>query len=60
MYRETDFAAIARSYDCLGLTVERPQDFRAAFEQALASGLPAVIDVKTEFAYQATMPWVPA
>jgi acetolactate synthase-1/2/3 large subunit len=60
VYRETDFAAIARSYDCLGLTVERPQDFRAAFEQALASGLPAVIDVKTEFAYQATMPWVPA
>ena len=60
VYRETDFARIAQSFDCLGLTVERPQDFAGAFDRAMASELPAVIDVKTEFAYQAQLPWVPA
>ncbi len=59
-YRETDFARIAQSFDCFGVTVEKPQDFRSAFEHAMASDLPAVIDVKTEFAGQATMPWVPS
>ena len=58
-YRETDFAAIARTMDCAGYTVEKPQDFKKAFESALASALPAVIDVKTEFAGQAPMAWVP-
>ncbi len=58
-YRETDFSAVARSFDCFGATVEKPGDFAGAFAAARASGLPAVIDVKTEFAYQATMPWLP-
>lgn len=60
VYRETDFARVAQSFDCLGITVERPQDFAGAFDRAMASELPAVIDVKTEFAYQAPLPWVPA
>jgi len=58
-YRETDFAKIAQAFDCFGATVEKPQDFRKAFEAAMASDLPAVIDVKTEFAVQAPLPWVP-
>jgi acetolactate synthase-1/2/3 large subunit len=59
-YRETDFARIAQSFDCFGVTVEKPQDFRKAFEAAMASDLPAVIDVKTEFGVQAPLPWVPS
>lgn len=59
VYRETDFAEVARSFDCFGVTVEKPGDFAAAFAAAKASGLPAVIDVKTEFAYQANMAWLP-
>ena len=58
-YRETDFAKVAHSFDCFGVTVEKPQDFKKAFEAAMASPLPAVIDVKTEFAVQAPLPWVP-
>jgi acetolactate synthase-1/2/3 large subunit len=58
-YLETDFAQVARSFDCFGVTVDKPQDFRAAFEAALASDLPAVIDVKTEFGSQAPIPWMP-
>ena len=59
-YRDTDFAAIARDFDCAGYTVEKPQDFRRAFDEALNAGKPAVIDVKTEFAGQAPMAWTPA
>ncbi|MBI1990770.1 MAG: thiamine pyrophosphate-binding protein, partial [Betaproteobacteria bacterium] len=59
-YRDTDFARIAQSFDCFGVTVEKPQDLRKAFEAAMASALPAVIDVKTEFAAQITMPWMPS
>ncbi len=58
-YRETDFTRVAQAFDCFGVTVDKPRDFRKAFEAALASELPAVIDVKTEFAAQATLPWVP-
>ena len=59
-YRETDFARIAQSFDCFGITVEKPQDFRKAFAAAMASELPAVIDVKTQFGAQAPLPWVPS
>ena len=58
-YSETDFAAVARDFDCAGFTVEKPGDFRKAFEEASAAGRPAVIDCKTEFASQAPMGWVP-
>jgi acetolactate synthase-1/2/3 large subunit len=59
-YRETDLARVAQAFDCFGVTVDKPRDFRKAFEAALASDLPAVIDVKTEFAAQAALPWVPS
>jgi acetolactate synthase I/II/III large subunit len=59
-YRETDFARIAQAMDCAGFTVEKPAEFRRAFDAALDSDLPAVIDVKTEFAIQAPLPWVPS
>jgi len=59
-YRETDFARVAQAFDCFGVIVERPGDFRKAFEQAMASDLPAVIDVRTEFGAMADLPWVPA
>jgi acetolactate synthase-1/2/3 large subunit len=58
-FLETDFAKVAQSFGCFGATVEKPQEFRKAFEAALASELPAVIDVKTEFAALAPMAWVP-
>jgi len=59
-FLETDFEKVAKSFGCFGVTVEKPQDFRKAFEAALASPLPAVIDVKSAFAHQAPMAWVPA
>ncbi|GAB4521030.1 MAG: thiamine pyrophosphate-binding protein [Amphiplicatus sp.] len=42
-----DFAAFARAFGAYGATVERTEDFPAAFEDARKSGLPAVIELKT-------------
>jgi len=43
-----DFAALARAYGAHGETVETDAEFGPAFERALASGKPAVIDVKLD------------
>jgi acetolactate synthase-1/2/3 large subunit len=40
-----DFAALARAYGAHGETVERTEDFAAAFERARAAPGPAVIDL---------------
>jgi acetolactate synthase-1/2/3 large subunit len=41
------------------VTVERPQDFAKAFEEAMASDLPAVIHVQSDPAALVPLPWVP-
>jgi thiamine pyrophosphate-dependent acetolactate synthase large subunit-like protein len=52
----TDYAAIANGFGCLGIRVENVADFPAAYEKALASELPAVIDVVVRFEPHPTMP----
>jgi len=43
-----DFAALARAFGALGVAVERTEDFGPAFEEALASGRPAVIELRVD------------
>ena len=43
-----DFAAFARSFGGHGETVTETAQFKAAFERALASGKPAIVEVKTD------------
>ncbi|MFO7571923.1 MAG: thiamine pyrophosphate-binding protein [Gaiellaceae bacterium] len=43
-----DFPALARAYGAHGERVERTQDFEAAFERALASGKPAVLELPVD------------
>jgi acetolactate synthase I/II/III large subunit len=43
-----DFAALARAYHCFGATVRKTSEFEAAFEEALASGKPALIEIVTD------------
>lgn len=59
LFPETDFAAIAESMGCLGLTVHKPGEIQSALEQALDAGRPAVIDVKTDVDGIAPRAWVP-
>ncbi len=41
-----DFAAFARAFGAHGETVERTGDFLPAFDRAVASGLPALIEIR--------------
>jgi acetolactate synthase I/II/III large subunit len=43
-----DFAALARAFGAHGAVVERTDEFAAAFDAALASGLPAVIELRVD------------
>jgi acetolactate synthase-1/2/3 large subunit len=43
-----DFAALARACGGFGATVEHTEDFAAAFDEAQASGLSAIIELKID------------
>jgi acetolactate synthase-1/2/3 large subunit len=46
--RNPDFAAYAKAFGGVGLTVEKTADFAPAFKAAQASGKPAIIHVKVD------------
>jgi acetolactate synthase-1/2/3 large subunit len=46
--RNPDFAAYARAFGGHGETVERTADFAPAFDRAVASGKPAIIELKID------------
>ena len=46
--RNPDFAAFARAFGGHGETIDRTQDFAAAFKRAEASGLPAILHLKVD------------
>jgi acetolactate synthase-1/2/3 large subunit len=43
-----DFVALGRAYGCHTALVERNEDFPAAFEQALAAGRPALLELRVD------------
>ena len=49
MFKESNFAKIAEGMGCVGIRVEKPEELRAALEQAFASKRPAVIDVISDY-----------
>ncbi|MGY4230227.1 thiamine pyrophosphate-dependent acetolactate synthase large subunit-like protein [Bradyrhizobium sp. USDA 4503] len=57
VYREIDFAKLALDMDCFGVRVDNPADLSKAFDEARASGLPAVIDVPTDPSALAPLAW---
>jgi acetolactate synthase-1/2/3 large subunit len=46
--RNPDFAAYARAFGGFGVSVERTEDFPAAFREAQASGKPALVRLKVD------------
>ena len=54
---DADFAAIAETMGCEGITVTRPSEMEGALDRALSSSRPAVIDVKTDIAGIAPRAW---
>lgn len=57
VFRETNYAVIAEAMGCLGIRVERPSELRGAFQRALASGRPTVVDVVSDISALAARPW---
>ena len=51
-----DYAAVARAFGCHGETVTNAAEIRPALDRALASGLPAVVDVQTRFVPHPALP----
>jgi acetolactate synthase-1/2/3 large subunit len=47
-FTDASLADVARGFGCHGERVDDPADFAGALEKARASGLPAVIDVRTD------------
>ena len=47
-FYDTDLVAIAKGFGCHAARVDDPGDFAGALDKARASGLPAVIDVRTD------------
>ena len=60
LFLDADFAAMARSMGCFGITVNKPGDIAGALDQALAVGKPAVVDVKTDVEGIAPQAWTPS
>ncbi len=44
-----DFSALANAYGALGITVRRADEFDTAFDEALACGRPALIELQTDY-----------
>ena len=59
LFEDSDFAKIAESMGCLGLTVREPSHIAGALERAFAADRPVVIDVKTNVAGIAPRAWAP-
>ncbi len=59
LFDDADFAGIAESMGCLGITVSEPKAIGTALERAFAADRPVVIDVKTDVAGIAPRPWTP-
>ncbi len=58
-FEDTDFALIAESMGCLGITVRKPGEIAGALERAFAAECPVVIDVKTDIEGIAPPTWTP-
>lgn len=57
---EIHFDKVAESLGCFGILVRKPSEFQGALEQALKSGKPALIDVKTHIEGIAPRAWLPS
>ena len=59
LFEDSDFAKIAESMGARGITVRKPSEISSALDQALESGRPTVIDVKTHVEGIAQRTWMP-
>ena len=59
IFPDADFAKMAESMGCFGVTVHKPSELSSALDQAFSAGKPAVVDVKTHLDGIAPRAWTP-
>jgi acetolactate synthase-1/2/3 large subunit len=59
-FTEVSFAQLARDMGCFGIRIERPDEISGAIHKALASDLPAVVEVITDINAEAPKAWTPS
>ena len=59
VFPDADFAAIAESMGCFGITVNHVAELNGALDRAFAANRPAVVDVKTHLEGIAPRAWTP-
>ena len=60
LFPDADFAGIAESMGCFGITVHKSGQLASALDQAFTAEKPAVVDVKTHIEGIAPRAWTPA
>ena len=60
LFPDADFAGIAESMGCFGITVHKPGQLASALDQAFTAEKPAIVDVKTHIEGIAPRAWTPA
>jgi len=60
LFPDADFASMAESMGCFGITVHKPSELAGALDQAFTANKPAVVDVKTHLDGIAPVAWTPA
>ena len=58
-FEDVSFAQIARDMGCFGVRVDSPEQIAPAIREALATDVPAVVEVITHFSARAPDPWTP-
>lgn len=59
LFNPVNFANLAREFGCFGIRVTDPAAIAGAIRQALASGLPAIVDVVTDHKCAPCVAWKP-
>ena len=59
LFPDADFAKMAESMGCFGITVNKPSELSGALDQAFSANRPAVVDVKTHVEGIAPRAWTP-
>jgi acetolactate synthase-1/2/3 large subunit len=60
LFPDSDFAKMAESMGCFGITVNKASELPSALDQAFESNKPAIVDVKTHIEGIAPRAWMPA
>jgi acetolactate synthase I/II/III large subunit len=59
LFPETDFAKIAETMGCMGITVSHPNEISSALDRAFSANRPVLIDVRTDIDGIAPRAWMP-